>query len=216
MSSELMLMAISEHEPVMMAKIATAMKMAEQIDPSFAAEAAQEISQVLDYTTEKVAAGWGDYARNVGAYAVSGLVGSVATDLYDIAKRKLTESGNYKNMLQLNHPGLAAHSPEQVRKAFDTVHKFAPEITSDPSTTSSVVNLLLQNPDNQFNVLKELINSRNNLRNARKSQFSMPGVGYQSHESQYGAQHGFQMKLEQKKHELAKELKKFEWEKGSK
>lgn len=212
MSSELILMAISEHEPVMMAKIATAVKMTEELDPSFANEAAQEMSQVLEYTTEKVAAGWGDFGRNVGAYAASGLVGSVATDLYDIAKRKLTESGNYKNMMALGHPGLSAHSPEQVRKAFDTVHRFAPELTSDPTTTSSVVNLLLQNPDNQFNVLKELINSRNNLRNARKSQFSMPGVGYQSHESQYGAQHGFQVKLEEKKHELAKNLAKFQKE----
>ena len=209
MSSELLLMAISDQEPVMMAKIATAMRMAEQVDPYFAEDAAREMSQVLEYTTEKVASGWGDFGRNIGAYAASGLVGSVATDLYDIAKRKLTESGNYKNMLELKHPGLESHSPEHVRRAFDTVHKFAPEITSDPSTTSSVVNLLLQNPDNQFNVLKELINSRNNLRNARKSQFSMQSAGYQGHDSQFGTQHGYQMKLEEKKHELAKNLEKY-------
>jgi hypothetical protein len=60
-----------------------------------------------------------------------------------------------------------------IETAFNTVHRYAPEFTSDPNLGGQVIQNMLELPQNQVNMVKELINARKNIRDTRKNQFSM-------------------------------------------
>lgn len=198
MSSETILKAIAEEQPLLMAKIAMALKMTEAIDPDFADDTVRQFEVITEYTTEKVAAGWGDWGKGVAAMGASTLIGTVASDLYDVAKRGLTSSGNFNRVMESND-ALKEYDKKDVRKAFDTLHRYAPEFTADPSVGGQLIHNMLQTPLNQHNLIKEFIGARKNLRDVRKSQFGMGNVAYEAPDD-YATKHEWAKKMEDLKH----------------
>ena len=139
----------------------------------------------------KTAGGWADWGKGLAAMGASTLAGSIASDLYDVAKRGLTASSNFKRIVDSNEQ-LGAYEKKDVKKAFDTLHRFAPEFTADPSIGGQIIHRMMETPHDQHNIVKDFLAARNNLRNVRKSQFSMGAVHYETPEME--------------RHELAKAL----------
>ena len=177
MNATEIIQAASEAKPELMEKVAQAIYVLERIDPAFAADLTSEVETIISYTSEKTAekgamgAGLKPWAAAVGGTLAAGLMGAVATDLYDAAKRKLTSGMNYKRILEANPDLKKQYSAKQLKSSFDTFHRYAPDFTSDPNLGGQILKSMAEIPENQHQIVKDLLNSRNNLSNVKDRQF---------------------------------------------
>ena len=183
MNAEL-LNAVNEAHPELLEKVAQAIFVLEHIDQDFAAELTAQIDDITEYTTEKMAAdasvgvsGWGGA---VAGNVLGGLLGSVATDLYDAAKRGLTKGMNYKRIMEFNPELRQQFDEAQLKRAYGTFHRFAPEFTADPNLGGQILRSMAELPDNQHVVIKDLLGSRKNLRDVKGGQFKPSNTPYVS------------------------------------
>jgi hypothetical protein len=175
MNSEI-LKAAQEAEPELIEKVAKALYVLERIDPDFAADLTAELDAITEYTNEKVSADMTGGAKAwlgaAGGALALGLAGAMATDLYDAAKRGLTKGMNYRRIMEAN-PELKKNIPaKQLKSSFDTFHRYAPDFTADPNLGGQILKAMAEIPENQHQIVKDLLNSRKNLRDVKKGQFS--------------------------------------------
>lgn len=185
MTPQELVKAASEARPDLMNKTAIALAAASKIDPSFANEAIEEFNRITNTTVEKVAAvgGMGPVLKAVGTAGAVALAGSVATDLYDAAKRALTKGTSFKRMMDFN-PALSAYKKEEVRRAFETMHRFAPEFTADPNLGGQVINRMVELPQDNANLIMQLINANKNVADTRRNQFAIGKVDVRDPEAE--------------------------------
>lgn len=113
-----------------------------------------------------------DATKRVGIAAGAALGVAVATDLYDAAKRGLTRGNSYKRMIETN-PDLRKHDQKQVRDAFDSLHRFAPDMAADPMFAGSMVESLVQIPQGAAKTLTDAIQARKNLSDVKRGHLGL-------------------------------------------
>ena len=183
MTSEELLAAAYQANPEFIEKTANALFVLEKWEPEFAAELAADINTITTITMEKSAMDWkavGNTAMGMGGKAALGLggaigiglAGAVAGDLYDAAKRGLTKGSNLKRILDSN-PELRRGDKKTLMNSFNTLHRYAPEFTADPMLGGQLLNRMVELPQDQVNLVKDLLTSRKTLVEAKKNQFSM-------------------------------------------
>lgn len=167
-----------KYYPERLEKIATYLDAIEKTSPFILEDTLNEFSVIGGTLMEKTSS-LTDKALGVGAAvgsaALLGIVGSVSTDLYDAAKRGLTSSGNFKNIMK-NNPQLHEFDSAQLSKSFSTLHKFAPDFTSDPNLGGSILHSMVSNPENQLVIMKDLINTRKSLSDIKSKNFQLPRI----------------------------------------
>lgn len=183
MTSEEILAAAHEANPDFVEKTAKALMVLEQWEPEFAKELAADIQTITTVTMEKSAGAGldaiGQGAKMIGVGAGLGLAGSVAVDLYDAAKRGLTKGTNLKRIM-VNNPELQRSDKKALISSFNTLHRYAPEFTADPMLGGQILSRMIELPNDQLNLVKDLLSSRKTLLESKKSQFAMgkaPGRG---------------------------------------
>jgi hypothetical protein len=106
----------------------------------------------------------------VGTAALGGIALALAGDMYDAAKRGLTKTRNYQNMLQAN-PDLKQLPAKNVQNAFSVLHKFNPDFASDPTVAGAWVKRQATFGEDALadtNQLKQLVDARKNIVDSRK------------------------------------------------
>ena len=143
----------------------------------------EEILEELDGLTKK-AMNWGgvqngaasmgrgmaSFAGGVGAAAAGGIAMALAGDLYSAAKRGITKSRDFKNMLDAN-PQLSKAPAKDVQKAFSVLHRFNPEFAADPTVSGAWVGKQINMPDEFYGetrAIKELIDSHKSIVDSNK------------------------------------------------
>lgn len=104
--------------------------------------------------------------KYIGSTVAAGVALSLAGDLYEAARRGLTKSRHWSNMLNQN-PDLAEQSKSDpmVKTVFNTLHRFNPEFSGDPHVAASFVKAQLEFPDD-VSIPQNLVKSRSEIRNA--------------------------------------------------
>lgn len=174
MTSQELLAEVNKVHPDIIEKTAEALSVLEELEPEFARELSEDITAITNVTMEKAAAA--DFALNVGKGIATGvgvgLLGAVAGDLYDAAKRGLTKGTNLKRILA-NNPELQRGDKKALINSFNTLHRYAPEFTADPMLGGQILNRMVELPNDQLNLVKDLLASRKVLREAKKNQFTL-------------------------------------------
>jgi hypothetical protein len=179
-------------------KMAQALQLAERLEPEFAKEASADISDILDFAHEQMEAydtkvktaahgggGLGGHAYStigsaaraigtgIGAGIGASLLSSISSDIYDAARRGLTKSRNYKRIVKENPELEQKYDKADLKKAFTTLHRYAPEFTADPSLGGQLLSALASTASTMggFATVKELINSRKSLIEAKERRF---------------------------------------------
>lgn len=152
-----------------------------ELDAESEAGVIGEFHVIADVLNEKTAAtaDFKGLGLAIAGSAAAGLGGALASDLYDAARRGLTKDRNFKRIMEMN-PGLKnqVDDPKRLRTAFDTLHRYAPDFTSDPSLGGSVLKSMVNLPEgSEANFISSLISSRSTLVNTRRSQFRSDGAG---------------------------------------
>lgn len=187
MTPEEMLKTANDARPDLMFKTAVALAATEKVSPEFAQEVISDFRKITDTTTEKVAAvgGWKGFAAGVGGSVLSAIGGALASDLYDAARRGLTKSTSFKRILEAN-PSLKSLPKKEVQTAFNTFHRFAPELTADPNLGGQILRTMVtlgENGDQRI-LVNELIKSRKDIRDVRKNQFHTGSVPFMIEEKE--------------------------------
>lgn len=175
MTSQELLAAVNKEHPDIIEKTAEALSILEELEPEFAKELAEDIALITDVTLQKTASIGsiaGRAALGLGSAVGVGIAGAVAGDLYDAAKRGLTKGTNLKRILA-NNPELQRGNRKAVITSFNTLHRYAPEFTADPMLGGQILNRMIELPNDQLNLVKDLLSSRKVLREAKKNQFSL-------------------------------------------
>lgn len=175
MTAQELLAAAYEAKPELVEKTANALFVLEQWEPEFAKELADDIATITNVTMEKSASIGelaGKAALGVGSGLALGIAGAVAGDMYDAAKRGLTKGTNLKRIL-VNNPELQRGDKKVLINSFNTLHRYAPEFTADPMLGGQVLSRMIELPNDQLNLVKDLLSSRKVLVEAKKNQFSM-------------------------------------------
>lgn len=141
-----------------------------------------EIIKAAEESQEKIAMEFGSFASGVsdaagafgrqplvkyiGSTVAAGVALSLAGDLYEAARRGLTKSRHWSNMLEQN-PQLADQSKTDpmVKTVFNTLHRFNPEFSGDPHVAASFVKAQLEYPDD-VGIPQQIVKSRSEIRNA--------------------------------------------------
>ncbi len=119
-------------------------------------KAAEDSQQKIAFSFGAVAGGIGNAASHVGnqplvkyigSTVAAGVALSLASDLYEAARRGLTKSRHWSNMLEQD-PSLAEQSKTDpmVKTVFTTLHRFNPEFSGDPHVAASFVKNMLEYP----------------------------------------------------------------------
>jgi hypothetical protein len=110
---------------------------------------------------------FGNAMAGIGASVGAGIAYSLAGDLYDAARRGITKSRNYKNMMQDN-PDLENLPAKNVQQAFSALHRFNPEFASDPTVAGSFVRRQATLEEFDPQMLTQLVGARKNLVDTKK------------------------------------------------
>lgn len=137
----------AEAAPETMSKVAAALRELDRSNSLFTEEVTRDF--------QKIAAAFGERVKTAGVFSdikkafpgviantavgvgatMAGAAGiALASDLWSRAKRGLTKERNWKAIMAAN-PEIKTkfeHEPKKVRMAFDTLHRFAPDIAADP------------------------------------------------------------------------------------
>lgn len=179
MSFEKTLDLAEQAAPEMVEKTAEAVALLGRVAPEFVPEVLSDFQKVASVANTKVkVAGAVDTAKAVaigagGALAAS-LGAAIASDLYDAAKRGLTKGVNFKRIMDAN-PNLKhdVEDPKRLKPAFDALHRYAPDFTSDPMVGGALLKSLANMPaGNEHNIITNLISARKNLVETKNKQFS--------------------------------------------
>jgi len=191
------LLAANRERPDLVKKAAVCLAEIEATAPEFVAEVLSDFDEIGKYVYEKTAnatsvadqvyKGLKIVGKGTAATILVGVGGAIANDLYDAAKRGLTKTRNYNRMLEVmkHDPELNAfdsHSDKKVRMAFNTVHRFSPEITADPFATASAVKNLASAPGMAMDSTINLISARKALVDSKNKNFN-PSHGFSVIES---------------------------------
>lgn len=180
MTAAELLTAAEQARPELMKKVAVAIELLEEISPLHARDLKSDIAEITGYTTTKLAAvqqGYGAMSRwgaALGTSLVAGLAGSAAVDLYDAAKRGLNKGSNFRRIMTAN-PELKHYEKERLHNAYDAIHHYAPEFTSDPMLGGTLLKSVVEVPGNEYTIIKDLLNARKNLQDAKHTQYR-PGT----------------------------------------
>lgn len=109
-----------------------------------------------------------NYGLGIAGIIGAGIAYSLAGDMYDAARRGITKSRNYRQMLDAD-PELKNLHPQKVRSAFETLHRFNPEFSGDPMVAASFVKrqATLDGGYTDVREIESLIGARRNLRDIR-------------------------------------------------
>lgn len=164
----------------------------------FKDEIADEMDGIIktaEESIEKLAIGFGGVASGlagaaksvmshpapmfIGTTIAGGVALSLAGDLYDAARRGLTKSRHWSNMLEAN-PDLADRAKEDpnVQVMFNTLHRFNPEFSGDPHVAASFVKAQLEFPDD-VGIPANLVKSHNEIRSSSGIR-PIPGMPFKS------------------------------------
>lgn len=193
------LAAAHDARPDLLEKVATAVALLGVIDTDYEQELVQEIRQIVEYATEKTAAAdFNQFGMALGGTLLAGLGASMATDLYDAAKRGLTKGRNFQRVMEAN-PELKQFDKKVLKSSFDTLHRYTPEFTADPILGGALMGAIVASPANAVSIVKDFTNARKNLIDAKHRQYSPSNLGIERFEDR----HGDAMKLEQLRHSLS-------------
>lgn len=195
MTSEELIRMIGEGEPALLDKIASVFKEAEGDQ-----ELLQELSESIDLVAgritdfEKTAAegeslrdlfrqGAGKALGTTAVAAGAGLALAGGSDLYNLVKSKATKHRNWKRMMAANptwkngewdesNP-MTESARQKLPRAFDTVHRLAPTIASDPVTASHYVRTLANSPD-MGDALKKLVDTQKTVNETKEKRRFRP------------------------------------------
>lgn len=124
-----------------------------------------EIVQEMDDLTKQAGTmlnslgqGMAGLGKQVAVGVGGGIAMALAGDMYVAAKRGLTKSRYYKNMLDAN-PELRKLPAKDVQNAFNILHQFNPEYASNPTVAGSFVTQQANYPQFDTKVLGELVSS---------------------------------------------------------
>lgn len=198
MQSTQILQAAHTARPDLIEKVATAVALLGAFDREYEKELVAELKYIADYTSEKVAAAdWGKFTMALGGSLAAGLGATMATDLYDAAKRGLTKGRNFKRVMDAN-PELKQFDNKVLRSSFDTLHRYTPEFTADPILGGALMGAIVASPANAVAIVKDFVGARKNLLEAKHKQYSPSHTGLERFEDR----HGDAMKLERLKNQL--------------
>ncbi len=174
--------AAERAQPEMMQKVALSLSLIEKMAPEFMEDILRDFETVSEVTTEKIAAAPEavrktaiGVAASIGAGVAASLGTALAADFFDIAKRGLTKSRNFKRIMKYN-PQLKneVSDPARLKPAFDALHRYAPDFTADPMLGASLLKSLAnQPPGNEYQLITNLIGSRKNLVDIEHNQFKL-------------------------------------------
>lgn len=172
MNSDEILVAVGKHEPELMSKTAQMVALLGRIEPDFVGDVLGDFNTILDVVSEKTAAlNWQPYAVAMGATAGGGLLNAIATDLYDAAKKGLTKGRNFKRIMEAN-PNLKREvDGKNLRMAFNSLHRFAPDFTSDPLVGGALLKQVAELPQMSHKTIVELIGARKDILDAKGRHF---------------------------------------------
>lgn len=179
MNSSDLLKMVGENQPELMAKTAQMVALLGRVEADFVGDVLTDFNTILDVTLEKTAdyiptawkTGWGPYGKAAVGTVAAGLAASVATDLYDAAKRGLTKGRNFKRIMDAN-PGLKKEvDPKALRMAYNTLHRFAPDFTGDPLVGGALLKQVAELPQMSHKTVIELIGAGKNLRESKGKTF---------------------------------------------
>jgi hypothetical protein len=178
MNTAEILYAAEQVRPDLLEKTATALALLERLSPHHEAQLREELAEITGYTHTKLAAaaGYGPMSRfgaALGGTLIAGLAGSMATDMYDAAKRGLTKGTNFRSIMRAN-PELKQFDKERLNRSFDALHHYAPEFTANPLLGGSLLKSVAEVEGNEHVIIRDLINARKNLQDAKHTQYS-PG-----------------------------------------
>lgn len=182
MTAEHIFRTAASSEPVVFTKTARILKQIEETDTEAFQETVGEFGKIAGFASgelEKVAGIGADMAVAAGGGIIAALGTAVAMDLFDAAKRGLTKGNNYQNVMALN-PDLKRLPKNNVRRAFDAIHRFGgPEITADPMVTGVMVKHLAELPEMSPETIFKVISARKGIQDSRKLQ-QVPTINHKS------------------------------------
>lgn len=156
--------------PALMKKTAALVAVSELpgFDPFFRDRLKEDISETFGTTsnefnevmhskgiTKHADIGNAVYGTAVATLAAVGA--AAANDVYNIAKRGLTRGTNFKRMM-VQSPELAhQYDHKTIQQSFDAIHRFAPEITADPTLAAAAVGQMAgSDPAYKLNIAKQI------------------------------------------------------------
>lgn len=174
MNVEDILLAAEASAPDLMDKTAQSLAILERMDPEVAEEVVSDFIEIVNVTLEKTSAAGAvekSLAKRVGEGMVmmgaAGFGMAIANDLFNAAKRGLTKGTNFKRMMDAN-PHLKELDPKAVKSAYNTLHHYAPDFTADPNLGGQLLHSMVEVPQNQATLVKDLIRSSKELHEANK------------------------------------------------
>lgn len=184
MNTDEILSNAHEVKPELVDKAAASLQLLEKMGSPYAEDLREEFQHILSFTQEKVAGAKEQAGLKVlktvgvgiGATLGGMLATSVATDLYDAAKRGLSRGVNFRRILAANPELAKAHDMGTLKSSFNTIHRYAPEFTADPLFGGSLLhNMAAMVEDKRIGIdprpIKDIIDSRKNLQEAKHKQF---------------------------------------------
>lgn len=120
-----------------------------------------------------------DWGKNLGVSVATGALFNLAGEAYNAVRHGVTKGRNFNKMLTENHDlkAMKGDQAKHVRMAFDTLHRFNPEVAADPLVSGAFVRTRLDNFPHQFGDIAQfdkLVGMRSGLTNAKK----LPIPGY--------------------------------------
>ena len=177
MTHEELLQIAFEAQPAVMEKVAAMTYLTEKLDSEVARQCTEDFKTILDRASsgmEKVSALTPLQAAGLSvAGSIAGALGTaLSADLYDAAKKGLTASRNFNNILKHNPELESSFKKEDLRRAFNSIHKMGPEFTADPTLGGQLLFAASRSPESLPHLLKDLVATRKNILDAKHRQFS--------------------------------------------
>jgi hypothetical protein len=178
MTTEEILQAVSEGQPELMAKTAQIMAITERLHPEFVPGIVQDFETICSVVKEKTAQGnpaqpfIRPLALHVGGTVAGGLLGAIATDLYDAAKRGLSKGSNYRRIMEANPTLKRDVDKRQLSMAYDALHRYAPDFTADPLIGGALLKNIAELPNMSHKTIVELIGAQKNIAEGKGRHFA--------------------------------------------
>ncbi len=174
-SSTTILNAVHQQEPSLMSKTAQMVALLGRIEADFVPDVLEEFNTILGVVQEKTAAlnvNWKPYAMAAGGTVAGGLLSSIATDLYDAAKKGLSKGRNYARIMEANPQLKREVDPKSLRMAYNSLHRFAPDFTADPLIGGALLKQVAELPQMSHKTIVELIGARKDIQDAKGRHFA--------------------------------------------
>ncbi len=164
-------------EPEMMKEAAVSLALLQRIQPAFVPDVVEDFQKIAKRVSEKTKeAGAKDFAKGVGFYAAgtvaAGLGLAIATDLYNAARKGLTQGRNFRRMMEAD-PELHGRDRQRLQQAFRVVQRNAPDVASDPLAAAALTAKYMDAPEHGHDKnLREMLELQRAKQEARYTPFS--------------------------------------------